>query len=1034
MKKIVLLIFAVTFYCGVNAQNWQDPTINKVNTMPFHAFFKPYESIETAVTLSESQREKSLNGIWKFNYSKNPESRPVDFYKKGYNTKSWKDIEVPGSWELQGFDAPIYTDTEYPFPANPPFVPTDYNPVGSYVTTFTVPTAWKGNDIVLRFGGVESAFYCWVNGEMVGYSEDSRLPAEFDITKYLKSGKNTLSVEVYRYSDGSYLEGQDYWKYSGIERSVSILSRPTSRVWDFEVKTPLINDYTDGDFELLFKTIGQGTVDFKLLDGTKTIFEGSRDFDNTNNILSFAKLIENAKPWTAETPNLYTLNVEVKNTKNRVTEAFSHKVGFRTSEIRNGMHLINGEAVVFRGVNRHEHIPEKGRTVSVESMIKDIELMKQHNINSVRNSHYPNKERWYELCDQYGMYLVDEANIESHGMESHKDRTLANYPEWKTPFFERMEGMVERDKNYASIVVWSLGNESGYGKLFEDLYHWTKERDSSRPVQYEGARRVGLSDIYCPMYARPYHLSEHANKRQVRPLILCEYAHAMGNSVGNLDEYWDLIYRHEQLQGGFIWDWVDQTFPMKDSKGKDIWAYGGDLGFVGVANDSNFCANGLVTASRELNPHIHEVKKIYQPINIEIVPMSNSSIEITNRYNFINLDLYDFTWAIESEGKVVQEGEFKVNNLNPFDKTVIELPIQKIDRQPGAEYFLNIYAKQGVEEPFLKVGHVIAYEQFNMFPTTLPIESTVATGEVALTSDNKSITVKANNTTYGFSKENGDLVSIMNNGDEMLLRGLHANYWRPQTDNDIPTKMDTELATWKTAGADMKLVSINSSKKGNNVVVNVVYNMANQDSKLKIDYTIDASGAVKVDYDMNIGAMHLPNIPRVGMNMVLKGQYDNMTWYGRGPHENYLDRKSSSIIGEYNATVWEQYHPYIRSQETANKSDVRWVTLQNTEGNGLMVRAAGDDQIGCSAWNFNIEDIMYKPYSLGFRQHGGSVEKKDLVWLNIDHKMMGVGGDNTWGADVHTEYTITPIDQKYSFIIRPLTSGANLWNQSKLLF
>ncbi len=1025
MRKI-LTFFAVLFAINSFAQNWQNPSINKVNTMPFHAHFEVYKSAELALQKSISEREKSLNGVWKFNYSKNPASRPSDFYKVGYNTKKWNDIIVPGSWELQGFDSPIYTDVAYPFPPNPPFVPTDYNPVGSYVTTFTVPSNWKGKDIILRFGGVESAFYCWVNGKEVGYSEDSRLPAEFDITKYLKSGKNTLAVEVYRYSDGSYLECQDYWRYSGIERDVKILARTKSRVWDFDAKFPLINNYKDGDFKLTLKTIGEGSVKIRLIDADNEVFASEAKFDEQNNAPMFEKLIENAKPWTAETPNLYTLVVESFDVDGKPLEAFSHKIGFRTSEIFNGQHLINGKAVIFRGVNRHEHNPSSGRSVSEESMIKDIELMKQHNINAVRNSHYPNIEKWYELCDRYGLYLVDEANIESHGMDYTKEGTLANTPEWIKPFEERMHGMVERDKNYASIVVWSLGNESGYGKHFETLYNWTKKRDTSRPVQYEGSRRTGVSDIYCPMYARIYHLREHANKRQTRPLILCEYAHAMGNSVGNLQDYWDLIYKYEQLQGGFIWDWVDQTFAKKDKDGRDIWAYGGDMGFVGVVNDSNFCANGLVAADRTLHPHIAEVKKVYQPIYFKLVPFSLNSIEITNHNHFISLDKYDFKWELMANGKIIQSDNFTVKGLDAFQSRQVALNIEPFERQTSVEYFLNVYATQRETEDFVKAGHLIAYEQFQLFDKALPTQPYSANGKVSFVENTDNISVSTELSKIVFSKQTGDLSSLVVNGKEMLQRGLHPNFWRAQTDNDVPTRMDTKLATWKTAAQDITVESIKALQNGNLVVVEVNYDMAKQQSKLNIKYTIEPQGAVKVDYDFVAGKLQLPMIPRVGMSIVLNAEYDNMTWFGRGPHENYIDRKTSAMVGEYSATVWEQFHPYVRAQETANKTDVRWLTLRNAQGEGLMVKYL-NEPLSVSAWNFPIEDIMYRPYSQGFRRHGGSVYKKDMVWLNIDHKQQGVGGDNTWGAEIHSEYTITPRNQSYSFVILPISATSDAW-------
>ena len=557
MKKYIIYFPLLLFSVIIHAQSkeWENPAINQLNREMMHSHFIPYASEKAALHKENSgKRMFSLNGTWKFNFSTNPAARPISFYETGYDVSGWDNITVPGSWELQGFDAPIYTDTRYPFPANPPFVPHDYNPVGSYKTTFIVPEEFEGHDIILHFGGVESAFYCWINGELAGYSEDSRLPAEFQISKYLKSGENQMAVEGYRDSDGSYLEAQDYWRYSGIERDVMLIARPKNRIRDFEVKADLTNHYQDGILDINIRLDNRsdvkGTgVQLKITDGNHMIATTFlKAGNNTDTLLSFSKTLPQVKKWNAETPNLYTLIVSTTDRKGKVTESFVHRFGFRKVEIKNGMLQVNGTPILIKGVNRHEHNMHTGRTITVESMVEDIRLMKLFNINAVRCSHYPNYPEWYELCDEYGIYLVDEANIESHGMTDHPEtKTLANWDNWDIPFRERMQRMVERDKNFTSIITWSLGNESGYGKHFETIYHWAKQRDPSRPVQYEGGGVRGLSDIYCPMYARVWALRQWVNERQERPMILCEYAHAMGNSVGNLHDYWDLIYKYENL-------------------------------------------------------------------------------------------------------------------------------------------------------------------------------------------------------------------------------------------------------------------------------------------------------------------------------------------------------------------------------------------------------------------------------------------------------------------------------------------------------
>lgn len=1045
MKHTLIAISALlslTLSGWAQQKEWENQRVNQLNREPIHAHFVPYASEKGALQKDASaERRHSLNGIWKFYFAKNPSERPVSFYEAGFDVSGWKDIEVPGSWELQGFDAPIYTDTRYPFPAKPPYVPHDYNPVGSYVTTFTVPDDFRGKEILLHFGGVESAYYCWVNGQPVGYSEDSRLPSEFLINKYLKPGENKLAVEVYRYSDGSYLEGQDYWKYSGIERNVMLIARPEVRIRDFEVKADLTRGYQDGALDITVtldnrRSVKGTTIQLKVLDGTQEIAAARLTAQSkTDTLLTFSKLFPDVKRWTAETPNLYTLVVNTLDSRGRLTESFTQRFGFRKVEIKNGMLMVNGTPILIKGVNRHEHDMHRGRSISVESMVEDIRLMKQFNINAVRCCHYPNYEEWYELCNEYGLYLVDEANIESHGMEAHPDGTLANMDGWDIPFMERMERMVERDKNCTAIITWSLGNESGYGKHFETIYQWAKERDGSRPVQYEGGGVKGMSDIFCPMYGRIWLLRQWANQRQERPLILCEYAHAMGNSVGNLNDYWDLIYKYDNLQGGFIWDWVDQTFAIRDDKGKDVWAYGGDMGFVGIVNDSNFCANGLVAADRSLHPHIWEVKKVYQYMDFEGVPFSSNQVKITNRHDFLTSNVYAYTWMIKSNGKVLQEGSLDVPEIAPHQSAVVSVPLSAITPVPGQEYFLHLYARTGEETPLVPKGHLAASGQWALpvgdRNAVLSAERTISsTLAISVRETPDSYVLTGGKAKIIFSKKSGELTAYQFNGQEYLKEGLRPNFWRPLTDNDVANHTLTRCGTWKQAGNELQLKDFVLKPASGNSPVRLCasYRMPQQESDCVVSYAVYPDGSIRTSMSFHPGEKSLPEMPRFGMRLVLKGEYDRMTWLGRGPHENYWDRKSGADIDLYQATVWEQFHPYVRAQETANKTDVRWTALRNASGEGLLVKAISVP-LNVSAWNFPMEDLSYIP-SMQKHIHGGSIEKMDMVWLNIDSQQMGIAGDNTWGAQTHPEYTITPVARQYEFLLVPIPGEMDLQKET----
>ena len=1016
---------------------WQDATITNINRMPMTAHYLPFTCEHAAVAQlkmddarrfqlnTQTERRRSLDGVWKFKLVKKPSLALNDFFKPSYNVNDWQNINVPGSWELQGFDAPIYTDVTYPFKANPPYVPQDYNPVGHYVHEFTVPENWKGMDIIMDFEGVESAFYLWINGKFVGYSEDSRLPAHFDISKFLKKGKNRLAMKVFRFSDGSYLEDQDYWKYSGIERNVFIQARPKSRMNDYVLGNSLVNNYKDGNFSLdvsMLNPVKGQKVEVKVLSAAgKQLFCQSKNITSpTDTLLHFAKQFQNVQPWNAENPYLYTLVITSTDKNGKVQESVAQPFGFRTIEMKNGQLLVNGVAITIKGVNRQEHNAVHGRTLSIDEMVKDVKMMKQFNINAVRTSHYPNYSEWYKLCEKYGLYMVDEANIECHGILDTEFKQLADREDWYPAFHDRMYRMIKRDRNQTAVIIWSMGNESGYGKHFEKLYDMSKAIDPTRPVQYEGGGYNAKSDIYCPMYARIWALRRHANQRDARPLILCEYAHAMGNSEGNLKDYWDLIYKYDQLQGGFIWDWVDQTIAKTDDKGHKYWAYGGDMGFVGVVNDSNFCANGLVAADRSLHPHIWEVKKVYQYIAFEPVAFMQNRIKVTNRFDFSTLDNYQLVWAVEANGETIKSGKMNFPTLKPHQSTEIEIPMGALPATDDKEYFLTLRAFSKNATGAVAAGHEVAIEQMQL-PVKLVKKQEAVTGQIEKTETADAITIKGKSSNYSitFSNKSGEMTSLQYDGKEMLIAGLQPNFWRGITDNDVANGTQERCATWREAGKNMVLKSIKAESADGNQKATVVaqFDLPEQDSKIKITYNVLANGNVDVNMHFIPGNKALPEMPRLGMRMILKADYDQMTWLGRGPQENYADRKSGYLVGKYSASVWEQYHPYVRAQETANKCDVRWFTLASKSGAGIKVEGA--EPLSISAWNFPQDDLHYIP-SMQAHRHGGCVDKKDMVWVNIDHLQMGVGGDNTWGAMVHPEYTITPKEWSYSFTIKNL--------------
>ena len=1028
MKHILFSLAALFLTAGSYAQPWQDAKIWQQNREPMYARIVPCATSEGAVTHSEVRRT-SLNGTWKFFFAKNNDEAPQKFYETGYDVLTWSDIKVPGSWELQKFDAPIYTDTRYPFPANPPYVPTSYNPVGSYVRTFDYHPGNRAGELFLTFEGVESAFYVYLNGVEVGYSEDSRLDARFRVTKLLRDGKNTLAVKVFRYSDGSYMEDQDYWKYSGIERNVYIEERAASRVEDYKLVAGLKDDFTNGDFALELKPNAgckKGTkIKVEVLDGTKIVFEKLLSYRSAkDSLLSVSTTINKVKPWNAETPNIYTLRVTTLTEQGKVAESFAHKFGFRNVRIHQGQLQVNGVAVEIKGVNRHEHDPLEGRSISRESMIQDIVLMKQLGINAVRTCHYPNYSEWYELCTEYGLYVVDEANIESHGMENHPDSTLANYADWEGAFMSRMSRMVMRDRNHTSVITWSLGNESGYGKNFETIYHWTKNFDPTRPVQYEGGGITGVSDIYCPMYARPWALMQYVNSRQPRPLILCEYAHAMGNSVGNFDDYWNIIRAHEQLQGGFIWDWVDQGFKGKDEKGNDIWLYGGDLGFVGIKNDTTFCQNGLMAADRTPHPHASQVKKTYAGIQFEPVQFSANEIKVKNYFDFTTLDKYKLEWKLEADGIVLDSGSIDFPFIKPHGSSVISIDFKKPLIAPATHYYLTLTARLKEAAVYADKDFVVSVGQWQL-PWYKEPEYAGIKEQPVLQQNDTTVTVTTSKAIYVFSSVRGELTSMVVEGKELIKSGLVPNFWRGMTDNDIANKAHLRCKEWHKPEFKMSDFKIAAERDKVTISSTCVVNQ----SKIDLRYCIAGDGALQVKMHFTpADDKVLSEMPRFGMRVILDKSFDKFTWLGRGPGESYMDRKSGELVGLYSGDVWSQLHRYNRPQESGNKSDVEWASLRDQDGTGIM--AGSNVPLSVSAWNLLQEDLEYVPMDIEHR-HGGSLEKRDLVWFNIDLMQQGVGGDNTWGAPVHSEYTISPVERSYMFVIRPLRSGDDEVKESK---
>ncbi|MDD5183864.1 MAG: glycoside hydrolase family 2 TIM barrel-domain containing protein [Paludibacter sp.] len=1033
-KRMILGSFFAAFLFPVFAQNaavandWENPAVFQINREPARAAFLPYadESSAIADEYIRSPWFLSLDGNWKFQWSPTPDQRPKDFYKTDFNVINWKEISVPSNWELKGYGIPIYTNATYPFPKNPPYIDHSDNPVGSYRRYIDIPADWNNRRVFIHFEAGTSAMYVWVNGQKVGYTENTKSPAEFDITNYVKPGKNLIAVEVYRWSDGSYLEDQDFWRISGIDRDVYLFSTENVRIADFFARPDLDAAYKNGSLsvDIKLKNMNSGAknnqlVEAKLVDASgKVIFVKTVKMNvaaNASDSTTLNQKVSAPKLWSNETPNLYTLLLTLKDESGRLNEVIGSQIGFRKVELKNGQLLVNGIRIMVHGVNIHEHNPVTGHYQDKETMMKDIRLMKQLNINAVRCSHYPNNLKWVKLCSQYGLFMVDEANIESHGMGYGKENMAYN-PLWDNMHLDRTYSLVERDKNFPAVIIWSLGNEASNGDVFKKTYAWIKKRDNTRLVQFEQAHEQDNTDIVCPMYPGVSYMKEYGNRENVkRPFIMCEYAHAMGNSSGNFQEYWDIIHNSKNLQGGFIWDWVDQGFEVTDEVGRKYWAYGGDMGSQNYTNDENFDHNGLVWPDRTPHPGAFEVKKVYQDILFKAVDLDKGIIRIENGFGYTNLENYLFKYEVLENGSVIKKGTVDVN-LAPLSKKQVQLALPALPAKDGVEYVLNIFALTKVGTEIMPQNFEIAREQFKLGEGKYFVTSNTSGDKPKVTDDKDRVTLSAAGVDVTINKRSGLIGRYKADNNWYFNENPTPNFWRAPTDNDFGNGMEKKCNIWRTAGENTSVKNIAVKEENGKAIVTADLYLKDVASDYQIVYTMTGDGAFAVDVHYKAGVNELPEMPRFGMIMSLNNEYDNFSYYGRGPLENYSDRNTASFIGIYNSKVADQYVPYTRPQENGYKTDLRWLTLTNNEGKGI--RIEGLQPICASALNNWPEDFdpgLSKKY-----RHTNDITPRREVVLSVDLAQRGVGGDNSWGAYPHQPYLLKAQEYNYGFVIKPI--------------
>ena len=1024
LAAVCLLLLPLAGW-GRNTNPWENTAVTQINATKAHASFVPYRSLADAEAGGVSSMIRSLNGAWHFKYVETPSLVPDGFYAPDFSLLGWDTISVPGNWQLQGnYDPPFFTNIKYPFEPNPPFVPRDYNPTGLYKTVFTVPADWSDKRVFIHFAGIQSAMYLWINGQRVGYHEDGMLPAEFDITDYLVPGSNSLAVQVLNYSDGTYLEDQDFWRLSGIYRDVFLCCVPKVRVRDFAVWSELDAQCDNADFRLRFALEnfnGKAEPGYKVRVSLKDD-KGQLLFSETTKPLKIpasgevsgelVKFVKSPLKWSAETPVLYGIGIELLDRRGRVVQAMFHRMGFRKVEIQDGLLLVNGKPVKIKGVNRHEFDMHTGRYVTRESMVEDIRIMKRNNVNAVRTSHYPNHPEFYSLCDQYGLYVMDEANIESHGLWE-KDYYIGERAEWRQALVERNVNMVQRDKNHTSIISWSLGNESGWGGNFDAAYDAVKRSDpEKRPVHYESQNPAyskvhSRYDMISTMYPSLGYVAWLFNNDISRPMVICEYAHAMGNGLGNFRKYWDLFYSFERMQGGFIWDWVDQGLWSKDDNDRGYW------NVINCSDGAN-TNDGLVNPDRTEQPEIREMKKVFQNYGVEDVDVNQGLIRVTNRNFFAGSDDVAMDWVLLENGRQIKEGSILDLGIAAGSKKLFDLGFDGKWIRPGAEYFLNVSFVLKKETLWAPAGFEVAKEQLalDFSPDVVPPVFGDGLSPLKIT-ENGDVTISGDRFSVVFSKTAGTLTSLKYFGTELLQSPMMPCFWRVPTDNDEGGGRGSFAGRWREAGLDdyvmlpreMRVISISATEAEVRMTNELRFKIGSivQESS----YLLSSDGSMTVSNCFKVGAS-LPPLARVGVYMSLPVSFNDVCWYGRGPQESYVDRKDAAHVGLYCAKVPDMYFPYVMPQENGNRTDVRWMELKSDDG--TVLRFGGLD-----LFDFNVQN--YSDTALNESKTTHELKRGDGTWLHIDYKQMGLGGDDSWSPRVHKEYLLRNHTYQYRFVM-----------------
>ncbi|MBN1351863.1 chitobiase/beta-hexosaminidase C-terminal domain-containing protein [candidate division KSB1 bacterium] len=1016
---------------SLNSENhlpdWENPEIFQRNREPARCTAIPYLTLEQAKT-GERQNTpffKSLDGLWKFNWVQSLSERPADFYKPDFNTDQWNDMHVPGVWELYGYGAPIYLGAQRLFELNPPHIPQKNNAVGSYRHTFTLPEEWQGRQVFIHFGGVCSAFYLWINGRSVGYSQGSMTPAEFNITPFLQHGENTIAVEVYRWCDSTYLEDQDMWRFTGIHREVFLFSTPDVYLRDFFVQADLDEQYQDALLRINAKIrncgsegIGALRVEALLLDT-----EGECRAQLNSHIehlpsgeeisARLQAMIQNPQKWSAEKPHLYQVIMVLRNEKNAITDVRQTSFGFRKIELKNSQLYLNGASILLKGVNRHEHHPVYGRHVPVETMLQDILLMKRFNINAVRTSHYPNDPRWYDLCDRFGIYVIDEANLESQAVYR---QLPTSDPQWLAASLDRLERMIQRDKNHPCVIFWSLGNEAGKGSTFLKMHEHAHRADPSRPVHYEADHQA--SDVCSRMYPKVQDIVEYGQANHTKPLFLCEYAHAMGNACGNLAEYWAAIETYPSLIGGCIWDWVDQGVLVKNAQGNSWFGYGGDFTPPEINTDGHFCLNGLVFPDRTISPKLFEVKQAYQFIAVDAVDLAHGRIRIRNKYSFTNLDEFDAHWILAEDGIPLQQGTLPTLKIDPGSAQAVALPLEPFSIHPGAEVWLELQFRLREQSPWAEKGYEIARDQFKLplQNSSTPIVDVSEMPIVSLEQTDETIQIKGKQFAVSFDRAQGALSSWKVDNREFIASdqtragGPRLNIYRAPLDNDYEIKK-----VWKKAvlGALQSEVLHFEARQINasTIQVHIEKLSSGKDDiafRHSCTYTIFGNGELFVDNQVKHEG-NVPSLARIGIEMAIASEFEQLRWYGRGPHENYSDRKNSAPVGFYRSTVHEQYVPYIMPQDNGSKQDVRWLALTNESDFGFMV-INREQPFAMSALHFTGADLESA-------MHTHELKPRPEITLCLDARQRGVG-NGSCGPDVLPEYEVNAAPISFNFNLR----------------